>query len=99
MDRNKKIYFEGAESFNEFLENIEAGDYCFYYKGRPYIITIEEVKGVPKHVIAAMDGGPYLRDEDICPYNSFEELLLKHKFEDGVPLLKAFESCKDIEPY
>lgn len=96
MDRNEKKYFEGAESFNQVLEDLQTGDFVFEYKGRPYIITVEEMDGVEKCVIATMDGGPYLRDEDICPYDSFEELLLKHKFDDGVPILKAFETFKDL---
>lgn len=93
MDRDKKIYFGKTTSFNELLEMVEAGDLRFYYKGKGYNII---VSGSPCVAFISCDThDEWLRTKK--DYETFEELLLKHVFDDGVHILEAFQS-NEIEP-
>ena len=94
MDRNKKKYFGNAMSFNELLETISCNDVQFYYKGRAYNITMHK-----SPCITVLDEGDDVWENCMKNYETYEQLLLKHTFEDGVPILEALQDYKNIELY
>lgn len=87
MDRNEKIYFKGSMSFNDLLEMVMSGDIMFDYKGVGYNITMDD-----SPCIALISCGTceewFKAKKD---YATYEDLLLNHVFNDGVPLLEALK--------
>lgn len=91
MDKSKKIYFKGYMSFNEILETVECGDMQFTYNGREYNITWDNAP-----CITVIGEGQKGWRDNLRKYNTYEELLLTHVFDDGVKLIDAL--VNDIEP-
>ncbi len=91
MDKSKKIFFKGYMSFDEILEAITYGDMAFTYKGRRYNISISE-----KPCIAVCDETVQVWKDTVKRYDTYEELLLTHVFDDGVKLIDAL--VNDVTP-
>ena len=87
MDRKERLYFNKSTNFDELLEMIESSEIQFYYKKRAYNITWD--KGP---CIVAIDEGWDIYDSSMRHYSTFEELLLKHVFDDGATILDALAS-------
>ncbi len=85
MKNNKeKKYLNGTATFDELLEMVEfCGDFIFWYKDVRYNITIHHL---PCITLASASG----EEEwlaNVKEYSTYKELLLNHKFSDGVSLL------------
>ena len=94
MQKNKeKKFLNGTETYDELVERITyCGDFLFWYKGRKYNITIYNL---PCITVVCEGTATWLAN--IKEYNTYEELLLKHKFDDGVSLLEYLAS-EDYTP-
>ena len=91
MDRKLKLYFDKSMSFDDVLEAISWNDVQFRYKNREYNITMHK-----SPCITVINEGNEVWESSIKNYSTYEELLLNHKFDDGVSLLDALKS-KDVE--
>ena len=91
MDRFEKEFFNGHMSLEEILELVECGDMQFSYKGRDYNITWDNIP-----CITVIGEGQQGWRDNLKTYDTYENLLLNHVFDDGVCLIDAL--VKDIEP-
>ena len=86
---NERKYIDGTMTFDELLERVEfCGDLIFWYKGVRYNITIYNL---PCITLASPKSAEEWR-ANATEYNTYKELLLKHKFSDGVSLLDCLAS-------
>ena len=86
-DKERK-YLKGTETYEELVERVTyCGDFLFWYKGRKYNITINNLP-----CITVVCEGTEAWFSNMQEYNTFEELLLNHKFYDGVSLLDYLAS-------
>lgn len=89
MKNNKeKKYINGTMTFDELLERVEfCGDLIFWREDIRYIITIHNL---PCITIENQGTAAWLAN--VKEYNTYKELLLNHKFSDGVSLLDCLAS-------
>ena len=84
----EKKYINGTMTFDELLERVEfCGDLIFWYKDTRYNITIYK-----SPCITVVGQGTAAWLANIKEYSTYKELLLNHKFSDGVSLLDCLAS-------
>lgn len=91
MDRKSKLYFGKSMSFDDVLEAISWNDVQFRYKNREYNITMHK-----SPCITVINETDEVWENCMRNYSTYEELLLNHKFDDGISLLDVLKS-EDIE--
>ena len=86
-----RIYYNGTYNYEEMLETIKYnGDFWFCYKEQAYYLTDITLKQNKPCVIKYYYGE---KPEEVLEYfKTFEELIHKFKFDDGVSFLEALSS-------
>ena len=96
MDRNEKLFFWKTESFNDLIEMFNCNDIQFVWRGHAYNITTE-YKPCVANIDSDVTNSEIYRQRARF-YDTYEDLILHHTFEDGSTLLEALAS-EDLEDY
>ena len=82
-NNQEQKYVNGTMTFDELLERVEfCGDLIFWREDIRYIITIHNLP-----CITVVGQGTIAWLANVKEYSTYKELLLNHKFSDGVSLL------------
>lgn len=91
--KDEKIYLK-VFNYEELLEYISQGDYPFYYKGVPYVITYEGGPAVKRISWKINKNGEKLAvyGDNVKTYKTYDELMQDFVLDDGTPIIEAFKS-------
>lgn len=98
MDRDEKLYFGNSNSFNDLITLFNCNDVQFIFRKHAYNVTFEDGKPCIANIDPDVNDDTELYLKRRKSYDSYESLLLNHKFEDGTAILDALAS-DEIEEY